>query len=184
MLVFKFTRRYAMAHRLIFGGSSPCATPHGHNEFVTVECSPIAEFDPGPNMSVDFWSAKNAWHNWIDNSVDHAFQLGDSDPMIQFFQQHEPHRLEHLLITSGDPTTEMLAMVFARKFRAFTKGVLELRAIHIEETPTNTVSLLFPTSHTRSYVDRFLNAPVDVSKWWDRADSSINNFQFDQQLAL
>ncbi len=36
MAALEFTRRYAMAHRLLATQSPKCAIPHGHNEFVTV----------------------------------------------------------------------------------------------------------------------------------------------------
>ena len=36
-LVLRFTRRFSMAHRLSSNTSRKCATPHGHNEHITVE---------------------------------------------------------------------------------------------------------------------------------------------------
>ena len=42
MATLEFTRRYAMAHRLLATKSAKCAIPHGHNEFVTVRLEPEA----------------------------------------------------------------------------------------------------------------------------------------------
>ena len=44
MAALEFTRRYAMAHRLLATKSPKCAIPHGHNEFVTVRLAPLAPF--------------------------------------------------------------------------------------------------------------------------------------------
>jgi len=176
-MIFKFTRRYCMAHRLIQGGaSSKCGIVHGHNELVIVECRPTAEFKPGPNMSMDFGDAKSVWHDWIDNAVDHSFQLGDEDPLLPWFIENEPHRLPRIMVTPGDPTTEMLLLVFARKFRALCGSALELIRITVEETPTNSVTLdVAFASHTQSFDDQWLLAPANVDHWWDRPDLSIND---------
>ena len=175
MLVFSlvFSRRYSMAHRLIAGTSEKCSTPHGHNEIVTVQlrAKRPAALCGHVNMVEIFERAKSTWHGWIDNHVDHALQLSDSDPLLEFFRQTEKHRLGRILVTQGDPTTEMLAACMMSKINAFLHadgGRLVCRHIAIEETPTNTVS--------------FDGDPRDVLPdatpgWWTRADMSINDLQ-------
>jgi 6-pyruvoyltetrahydropterin/6-carboxytetrahydropterin synthase len=175
--VFKFARRYSMAHRLAADPCSKCATPHGHNEVVVVECRPTGKFMTGMNMSLSFADAKGAWHAFIDKAVDHAFQLDGADPLVNYFMEHEPQRLAQIMTTPGDPTTEMLTMVLARKFRALCGASLELLTLSVEETPTNTVMLpVAGMSYTEDYVARFMNAPADYKLWFDRADLSINDF--------
>ena len=73
MAALEFTRRYAMAHRLLATQSPKCAIPHGHNEFVTVRLDPVRAFKfADTNSAAPFELAKKRWHQWIDESVDHA----------------------------------------------------------------------------------------------------------------
>lgn len=170
MLNLIFSRRYSMAHRLITGCSTKCATPHGHNEVATVRLAPIAPqpLDRNANMVEEFARAKATWHHWIDHHVDHAFQLSDRDPLIGFFQNSEPDKVSRLLVTAGDPTTEMLAVCFMSKLNAFLRhdrsGLICIE-VAIEETPTNTVIFNgIPTHHLGSN-----------PAWWNRPDYSIND---------
>ena len=180
MFSLVFTRRYSMAHRLMADARSKCAVPHGHNELVTVKLQAIAaqRLDGVANMVEPFEIAKGCWNRWIDEEVDHALQLSDRDPLIGYFREHEPGRLARLLITPGDPTTEMLAACFMAKLNAFlAKDGSDLRCVEVvvEETPTNTVT--------------FAGDPADVlperpaaanrADWWWRADSSINDLDRD-----
>lgn len=168
-----FSRRFAMAHRLIAGMSEKCATPHGHNEFVTVHlmATEPQRLDGHVNMVEPFERAKSAWHRWVDNHVDHAFQLSDADPLLDWFRQHEPQRLSRIMITPGDPTTEVLACCMMAKLNTLLEqdgGRLICTQIEVQETPTNTV--------------RFTGDPLPMlptvavgERWWRRADMSIND---------
>ena len=82
-LALRFTRRFCMAHRLASGASAKCATPHGHNEQVSVELEPKAPatLDGAKNMVAEFAAAKRRWHRWIDERVDHALQLWEMQLM-------------------------------------------------------------------------------------------------------
>ena len=145
MFSLVFTRRYSMAHRLMADARSKCAVPHGHNELVTVrlQASAARRLDGVANMVEPFEIAKTHWHRWIDEEVDHALQLSDRDPLIGYFREHEPDRLARLLVTPGDPTTEMLAACFMAKLNAFLErdgSGLRCVEVAVEETPTNTVT--------------------------------------------
>jgi 6-pyruvoyltetrahydropterin/6-carboxytetrahydropterin synthase len=83
-----------------------------------------------------------------------------------------------LLVTPGDPTTEMLAACFMAKLNAFLqndRSGLRCVEVVVEETPTNTVT--------------FSGDPADVlperptagnrSDWWWRPDGSINDLDRD-----
>lgn len=160
-----------MAHRLIAGSSDKCATPHGHNEIVTVHLQPVRldVLCGQVNMVESFERAKSTWHSWIDNHVDHALQLSHTDPILDWFRMSEPQRLSRILITQGDPTTEMLSVCMMSKLNAFLAadgGRLQCVTIEIEETPTNTVRLTGPAA------DHF---PPTERSWWTRADMSIND---------
>jgi 6-pyruvoyltetrahydropterin/6-carboxytetrahydropterin synthase len=173
MPALEFTRRYAMAHRLIADPASKCATPHGHNEFVAIRVAPTAPLRfGGDNMVTPFQAVKARWSAWIDESVDHAFQVNAADPLIQWFGTHEPARLSRLLVTPGDPTTEALAALFWSKLDAFLRAdglPYRVAAIRVEETPTNAV-LLTPDLFDLE------TCGLPSSGWWARADMSINDF--------
>ena len=175
MFSLVFSRRYAMAHRLLADGSEKCATPHGHNETVTVTLQATRQvtLDQRRNMVESFDNAKSSWHRWIDQQVDHAFQLSGDDPLLGFFRAHEPERLARLLITPGDPTTEALACCFMSKINALLAaegGRLVCVRVEIEETPTNTV-VFEGDPHAA------LGLAADPRHWWCRADDSINDLE-------
>lgn len=161
-----------MAHRLTSGAAPNCRVPHGHDEIVTADITraSCSELNPATNMLVEFDDAKGRWFEWIDHCVDHTFHIGDNDPLISYFREHEPAILPKLLITPGDPTTELRAACYFAKLSAFlTAGAEDLicTCIRIRETPTNTVE--FKTSEIHRYL------PEEADNWWHRADLSINN---------
>jgi len=168
-----FNRRYAMAHRLIAGLSEKCAIPHGHNEVVTVtlRATSLAPLDGGANMVAPFEHAKGTWHRWIDGHVDHSLHLSADDPLLDWFAEREPHRLKRILVTPGDPTTEILAACMMAKLNAFLAangGHLACSEIRIDETPTNTV--IFDGAPAAVLPRVPLGRP-----WWMRPDMSIND---------
>jgi 6-pyruvoyltetrahydropterin/6-carboxytetrahydropterin synthase len=151
-----FERRFSMAHRLRHSGSFRCATPHGHNELVQVELSYACDLplDAATNMAADFGDLKRRWHAWIDQSVDHALQLGADDPLIGYFRASEAKTLARVMVLPGDPTTEILCAAFFYKLDAFLLADCASYAaerVTVVETPTNKVSIdrsalgLFPS---------------------------------------
>lgn len=172
--VLRFQRRYSMAHRLVSGEAPNCRVPHGHDEVVEVE---IAHGENGPldaetNMLVEFSRIKGRWFGWIDGAVDHSFHLGEADPLVEYFRESEVDLLPRLLLTPGDPTTEIRAACFARKLGAFlaeeNPGFACLR-LSIRETPTNSVDF-YPAAEPEG-----LLAETSPAHWWNRADNSIND---------
>ncbi len=166
----EFTRRFAMAHRLLSDPASKCAVPHGHNEVVTVTLACDAAPDWGrANMAAPFERLKTRWHGWIDGAVDHALQLNARDPLVDFFRAHEPQRLGRLMLFDGDPTTEAAAVGFRRKLTAFLRAEApgwRCVRLRLEETPTNAVVLGDGPDGEGGW------AP---GAWCDRDDLSIND---------
>lgn len=161
-----------MGHRLIHGASESCALPHGHNEFVTVRLKPTspARLDGCANMPVSFQRAKQTWHRFVDERLDHALQLAADDPLLAWFRAHEPTRAARIVVTPGDPTTELLTCLLMAKINAFLLaegGVLHCSDLSIEETPTNTVSF------SGNPADFIPHTPAGQACWWNRADMSI-----------
>lgn len=173
MAALEFTRRYAMAHRLLATQSPKCAIPHGHNEFVAVRLDPLAPFKfSDTNSAAPFEQVKKRWHAWIDDCVDHSLHLGESDPLIAFFRENEPSRLKQIMSFQGDPTTEALAACFWLKLSAFIadeKLPFSVGEVRIEETPTNTVII------NRTMFDPG-TCGLRAGAWPWRADMSINDF--------
>ena len=110
-IVLRFSRRYSMGHRLVSDAAPKCRVPHGHDELVTVDIASAtnAALDPATNMLVEFDVAKGRWFEWIDSALDHSFHIGDNDPLIGYFSSNEPDLTPRLLVTPGDPTTEVRA---------------------------------------------------------------------------
>ena len=163
-----------MAHRLYNSPDTKCFVPHGHNEVVTVTllATNNKRLDGKENIVERFSKAKKLWHEWIDNYVDHAFQVAESDPLISFFSANEKSTLTRLMVMPGDPTTEILAVCFMAKISAFLKIQnlnLKCKDVMIEETTTNCVKF------DGNPADFF---PVNCLKerWWFRSDMSINEF--------
>lgn len=170
MIQIEFTRRFSMAHRLWSDPASKCATPHGHNEFVRLVLGTPVDADWGQsNMSHSFDALKSVWHGFVDKALDHAFQLNIKDPLLSYFQAHEPERLKHIVVINGDPTTEALAVALTAKARALlatcAPGV-QVLSLAIEETPTNTVSLSAAAFDGISW---------SAGAWSHRADYSLND---------
>ena len=168
----KFERRFSMAHRLISGKSKKCATPHGHNEFIRVylQCHDPNALNHLDNMLINFADAKKKWHQFIDEHLDHTFQLGLADPMLAFFKDTQPELLKRIVITPGDPTTEMLCACLMSKLDHLLAGLkvnLYCSRFEIEETPTNTVIL----SGHQAYIPHLPQG----NHWWQRDDFSIND---------
>lgn len=96
-------------------------------------------------------------------------------PLVGYFRAHEPDRMKRLLITPGDPATEIVAACFMAKLNAFLEddeSGLRCVEVVVEETSTNTVAFSgdpFEVLPGRPMVG---NRP----SWWRRADSSANDF--------
>lgn len=168
---FVFTRRFSMGHRLIHEAGDICALPHGHNEYVRVSLKPFVpeRLDGKRNMIESFYRAKTTWHRFIDTAVDHALQLAEDDPLLEWFWKHEPQRAQRIMVTPGDPTTELTACLFMSKLNAILKqegNLLVCHHISLEETPTNTVNF------SGNPLD-FIPHTVIEEPWWVRADMSI-----------
>ncbi len=167
----RFSRRYSMGHRLISGEAPNCRVPHGHDEIITVDivAQERSRLDPETNMLAEFDRVKRRWFRWIDGVVDHSFHISDRDPLLGFFREHEPDLLDRLLVTPGDPTTEIRAACFKAKLSAFlAQDEPDFRCdrLLIQETPANAVEVR--TSDFARYLP-------DGDYWWLRADPSIND---------
>src|SRR5690606_27191851 len=120
-------------------------------EFVIARLAAVrpGRLDGEANMVEPFAQAKGLWHRWIDDHVDHALQLSETDPLLAYFRTHEPATAARVLVCPGDPTTEVLAACSMAKLSAFLRadgGRLECVELSVEETPTNRVTLAGPAA--------------------------------------
>ncbi len=176
-----FERRFIMGHRLIAGSSVKCSIPHGHNEYVKVVLKAHQEsaLDGHENFLELFETAKQRWHQFIDHHLDHTLQLSHTDPLIDYFKTHEPAQLQRLVVTYGDPTTELLCACLMSKLTHFLKtdkSPLYCAEIQLRETPTNTVVLSGAQAFTNVLPVTLRQRRTGTSYWWERADFSINEF--------
>lgn len=142
MFIFRFPHRISMGHRLCGDSSPKCQTPHGHNEIITLELSSAEDcLDGDENMAAEFGAMKGQWKRFLDEFLDHAFQMNENDPLRPVFEQNK----FKLVLFPGDPTTEMLAGCLFSKARYFMQALptLTIRSITVEETPSNIVELTF-----------------------------------------
>jgi 6-pyruvoyltetrahydropterin/6-carboxytetrahydropterin synthase len=125
-------------------------------------------------MVLEFKRAKHDWHQWVDDHMDHTFQVNSKDKLIDWFRAHEPERLSRILVCPGDPTTEVLAALWQSKAQAFMDSAqsgLLVEDVLLEETPTNSVML----KGVRAF-ERHLPISAEGRFWWERADASIHDF--------
>ena len=167
----RFSRRYSMGHRLTSGAAPNCRVPHGHDEIVTVDIVHVDNggLDPETNMLAEFDRVKRRWFQWIDRAVDHSFHISHADPLLGFFQQHEPELVKKLLVTPGDPTTEIRAACFKSKLSSFLaedEPNFACDRLIIQETPANAVEIISNT---------FSKILPGGDHWWARADETIND---------
>ena len=120
-------------------------------------------------MLAEFDRVKRRWFQWIDQVVDHSFHISDGDPLLGFFRENEPELLARLLVTPGDPTTEIRAATFKAKLTAFLsqdEPAFCCDRLVIQETPANAVEI---------QTDRFERYLPPGDHWWSRADRTIND---------
>jgi len=125
-------------------------------------------------MIAPFALLKERWHQWIDNHVDHSLHLSGQDQMLDYFKSTEPETLAHIMVTPGDPTTEILAACFMSKINALLDDQnigVRCRKIEVMETPTN--SVIFRGDPAEVICRDHYAGPA--IPWWQRADMSIND---------
>lgn len=172
---FTFTNQFPMSRRMILTGGSEQGLIRGHFAEVHVVCRPTTQFLAGPNTAPFMDTARNIWSTWVA-SLQHSLHCTTSDPLVTFFQNEQPNKLNHIVTTPGDPTAEMLTMLLARKFRALCSNLLELRALTFSLDALEAVTIDFPVDAAPAEVNTFLTAPSNVANWWDRNDASVNIF--------
>lgn len=169
-LVLKFRYRFESAHRFTSSAAPSCRTPHGHTWYATAIFKMTSKDLDRSAMAAEFNSIKRAWKTFITETVDHSFMHNSNDPLIPHMKAIIPDA--RLLSFPEDPTTELIAGLFALKLKAMheTTGITAVMpaGVHIQETPTNSITFRF---------DRDGGTPTWLKKktdgrsgWWTNAD--------------
>ena len=167
---FSFKYRFEAAHRFTESCADSCATPHGHTWYATAIFQAAESGVGDGEMVMEFAKLKRAWKAFIQNTVDHSFLHHHADPILGALRKEIP--LFRGLPFPGDPTTEMIAMLFFAKLKAMHAALPEAEAalvrpiaVAIRETPTN--SIVF-----REGTGSRLLASLDAkyAGWWQTED--------------
>jgi len=146
-LVLKFRYRFEAAHRFLSAHAPSCQTPHGHTWFATAlfRLKESESLDRSA-MATEFGAVKKNWKVFISEVADHSYFHHENDPIVETLVRETPH--SRLLPFPTDPTTEMIAGLFALKLQSMHKAALpnskvEAVGVHIQETPTNSILFKF-----------------------------------------
>lgn len=172
-MLTSFRYRFEAAHRLTSSSSPSCQTPHGHTWFVTVSLSAQkTELDEN-NMVTEFANTKKSWKKFIQEIVDHSFFYNQNDPIVSSLKEHISNFRG--LAFPGDPTTEMIAILFLKKAEVlFSNKEQIVKEIFLEETQVNSVRL-----HTQSEVYQSTIAKLEKlypDSWWQSSSLELRNF--------
>lgn len=163
-MFFEFKYRFEAAHRLTSAESKMCQTPHGHTWYATLKLkAEVGELD-NANMVVEFQKTKKNWKKFIKETVDHSFLVNQDDVILPALKES----IEGLraIPFPGDPTTEMIAILFLRKAQKLVveKG-LSAHSILIEETPVNSVEVAADSPIFVNTLKRLEDCSKEV--WWE-----------------
>lgn len=171
-----FTNQFSMSRRMTLTGGPEQGLIRGHFAEVRVVCTPKTDFLKGSNTSPFMDTARNAWDTWV-SCLNNSLHCTVSDPLVTFFQNEQPNKLNHIVTTPGDPTAEMLTLLMARKFKALCSNLLQLNSITFSLDALEAMTLDFPVDDIESpEIKDFILAPSNVANWWDKNDMSVNIF--------
>ena len=169
-LNLKFRYRFEAAHRLTSSAAPSCQTPHGHTWYATALFRMTAPDLDASAMAVEFGLVKSSWKTFITETADHSFFHNISDPLIPHLRKITPHA--RCLPFPADPTTELIAGLFALKLKALHEAtkiqtVIPI-GVHVQETPTNSITFRFGSDGS---IPEWLKPQTGIkSSWWLSSD--------------
>lgn len=171
----KFRYRFEAAHRFTTSASASCMTPHGHTWHATLHLQSRGPLNQD-GMAVEFSQAKAFWKTVIGEVFDHSFMCHHQDPLLETLISI--HAGARVLRFPTDPTTEMIALLLFNKAEQMIqatplKGHLEVSAITIEETPTNSIVC------SRQSYSESIRSYQNFSGWWTSTDPLDRSFKHD-----
>lgn len=176
-LTMRFRYRFESAHRFTSAASSKCQTPHGHTWYATAIFRMQGPALDRAAMAAEFSEIKSTWKRFITETVDHSFMHHYQDPLAK--PMRDAIADARLLPFPTDPTTEMIAGLFAMKLKAMHLETQHAKTIApvgvlIQETPTN--SILFRFEKDGQHPQWLKTALGESKGWWSNSDPSDRSF--------
>ena len=133
--------QWDMGHRVL-NHKSVCKGLHGHRYKAEICLEGKLINSPGTSeegMVIDFSDIKLTAHKYIQDELDHAFMVWESDnELLDFFKKSKGHKT---VIVPFTPTAENVAKyifeILNDKFIDIFKTDLKLHSIKLWETPTS-----------------------------------------------
>lgn len=179
-LQMKFRYRFEAAHRFLSAHAPSCRTPHGHTWYATAifRMRKNAQLDAAA-MAAEFGALKKNWKAFITETADHSYFHHQSDPIVETLIKDNPEA--RLLPFPSDPTTEMIAGLFALKLMAMQNDEnnhslrnVELVGVHIQETPTNSITFKFDQAGA---TPKWLTEKIGSTRgWWSNPNVFDRSF--------
>lgn len=169
----EFRYRFEAAHRFLNSDSKTCMTPHGHTWFATLFLDFIGTALNSSQMTVEFSELKKPWRQLIQETFDHSYMHNIKDSVAEMLRSESS---EYRFIPfPGDPTTELIALFMFQKMQTVLsttqlKGLVQINAIALEETPTNKVIC------DRSFFLDQISRYQDAKSWWNSSNIADRSF--------
>jgi len=132
--------RFEGAHALLdYDGK--CRHIHGHSYRLLITVSGIPEFrecHPKSGMVLDFSELKNIVNTHIIEPFDHALILKSDSPLTEEIS----NSYENVKVVEFQPTSENLAIYFARILKEHLPKQIKLQSVKLYETTTSFVEWL------------------------------------------
>ncbi|MBE7629410.1 6-pyruvoyl trahydropterin synthase family protein [Tenacibaculum piscium] len=123
----------------LYGYDGKCKNVHGHSYklFVTVTGQPISDSSNVKfGMVIDFGDLKKIVKEEIVDIFDHATVFNQNTPHIELAKELKD-RGHHVILVDYQPTSEMMAIDFAKKIKDRLPENIKLHAIKLQETDSS-----------------------------------------------
>ncbi|MCD8416729.1 6-carboxytetrahydropterin synthase [Tenacibaculum finnmarkense genomovar finnmarkense] len=123
----------------LYGYDGKCKNVHGHSYklYVTVTGQPIADSTNVKfGMVIDFGDLKKIVKEEIVDVFDHATVFNQNTPHIELAKELKD-RGHHVILVDYQPTSEMMAIDFAKKIKDRLPENIKLHAIKLQETDSS-----------------------------------------------
>ncbi|WBX73744.1 6-carboxytetrahydropterin synthase [Tenacibaculum pacificus] len=125
--------------RTLYGYDGKCKNVHGHSYklFVTVTGQPIMDTTNVKfGMVIDFGDLKKIVKEEIVDIFDHATVFNQNTPRVELAKELKD-RGHHVILVDYQPTSEMMAIDFAKKIKDRLPENIKLHGIKLQETDTS-----------------------------------------------
>ncbi|SOU85690.1 6-pyruvoyl trahydropterin synthase family protein [Tenacibaculum dicentrarchi] len=123
----------------LYGYDGKCKNVHGHSYklFVTVTGQPIMDTTNVKfGMVIDFGDLKKIVKEEIVDIFDHATVFNQNTPHVELAKELKD-RGHHVILVDYQPTSEMMAIDFAKKIKDRLPENIKLHGIKLQETDTS-----------------------------------------------